>query len=369
MFSAGRSQGRAPRAATRSETLDTGQPREPASAASRLRRIFAKGILVRVTNLGLGFVLMTLVVAIGATNTGNNGLYILVSLFLGTLIVSGVVSRRNVERLQVALDGPAELFAGEPARFGVRLRNGGRLPRKAVLVKIGGAAAPILFARIEPGAEETRGVDLVFPRRGRRRGESLLVYSGFPIGLFRKGRVHETSVERVVYPALRLGRPPRPDPRETESGDPRSRRKGRGAEIRNLRDAVFGDDPRDVHWPQTARQGKFIIKERSAEEGRDALVRVDTRRPDGADADWAARFETAVSDAAGLALQLLARGSRVGLLLGGRLLPPGSGPAHRRALLTALALVAPSMEAESAPPIPVSVTVFAVDVPPAGGRP
>jgi uncharacterized protein (DUF58 family) len=340
--------------------------REPASAAGRLRRIFQTGILVRVTNLGLAFVLMTLVVAIGATNTGNNGLYLLVSLFLGTLVVSGVVSRRNVERLEVALDGPAEVFAGEAARFTVRLRNGGRLPRRAVLVKIGGAAAPILFPRIEPGAEETRGVDLVFPRRGWRSGESLLVYSGFPIGLFRKGRVHETSDERVVYPSLRLGRPPRPDPRETEIGDPRSRRTGRGAEIRNLRDAVFGDDPRDVHWPQTARQGKFIIKERSAEEGRDALVRLDLHQPESADAAWAARFETAVSDAAGLALQLLARGTRVGLLLGPQLLPPGSGPAHRRALLTALALVTPSEGAVGAPPVPPSVTVFTVGVPPVG---
>lgn len=340
--------------------------REPAPAASRLRRIFETGIVVRVTNLGLGFVLMTLVVAIGATNTGNNGLYILVSVFLGTLLVSGVVSRRNVERLRVALDGPAELFAGEAARFTVRLRNGGRLPRRAVLVKIGSAAAPILFARIEPGAEETRGVDLVFPHRGQRGSESLLVYSGFPIGLFRKGRVHQVSDERIVYPSLRLGQPPRPDPRETESGDPRSRRKGRGAEIRNLRDAVFGDDPRDVHWPQTARQGKFIIKERAAEEGRDALVRLDVHRPQSADAAWPARFEAAVSDAAGLALQLLARGSRVGLLLGDHVLPPGSGPAHRRALLTALALVSPSAGAAGTVPVPASVTVFTVDVPPAG---
>jgi uncharacterized protein (DUF58 family) len=271
-----------------------------------------------------------------------------------------------VERLHVSLDGPAEVFAAEPARFTVRLRNAGRLPRKAILVKIGSAAAPILFARIEPGAEETRGVDLVFPRRGRRGAEALLVYSGFPIGLFRKGRIHEVSDERVVYPSLRLGRPPRPDPRETESGDPRSRRSGRGAEIRNLRDAVFGDDPRDVHWPQTARQGKFIIKERSAEEGRDALVHLDVRRPGSADAAWAVRFESAVSEAAGLALQLLARGSRVGLLLGAQILPPGSGPAHRRALLTALALVAPSAETALVPPVPASVTLFTVAVPRAG---
>ena len=340
--------------------------REPASTVRRLKRIFETGILVRVTNLGLGFVLMTLVVAIGATNTGNNGLYLLVSVFLGTLVVSGVVSRRNVERLLVSLEGPAELFAGEPARFTVRLKNGGRRPRRAVLVKIGGAAAPILFPRIEPGTEESRGVDLVFPRRGRRVSESLLVYSGFPIGLFRKGRVHEASDERIVYPALRIGPSPRPDPRTAECGETRTRRQGRGAEIRNLRDAVFGDDPRDVHWPQTARQGKFIIKERSAEEGRDALVVLEVHRPPGAGASWDLRFEAAVSDAAGLAMQLLARGSRVGLLLGSELLPPGSGPAHRRALLSSLALVAPAAGAPRAIPVPATVNVFTVAVSPAG---
>ncbi len=331
----------------------------------RLARWFAGGILVRVTNLGLGFILMTLVVAIGATNTGNNGLYVLVSLFLGALVVSGIVSRRNVDGLSVALDGPAEVFAGEPARFTLRVTNGGRLARRAILVKIGGAAAPLLFPRVEPGGEESRGVDLVFPRRGRRTSESLLVYSGYPIGLFRKGRVSEIRDERVVYPALALSRPPRPDPRDAESGDLRMRRKGRGAEIRNLRDAVFGDDPRDVHWPQTARQGKFIIKDRAAEEGHDAVVALEVEKPARADAAWDSRFEAAVSEAAGLAMQLLARGSRVGLVLGGTVVPPGSGPAHRRALLLALALVGAATSSSRPVPVPPNVSLFFVGVAPA----
>ena len=331
----------------------------------RLRKLFATGLLVRVTNLGLGFILMTLVVAIGATNTGNNGLYTLVSVFLGALVVSGVVSRRNVERLTVSLNGPSEVFANESARFTVRVENGGRLARRAVLVKIGGAAAPLLFPRVEPGAAEVRGVDLVFPKRGRRTSESLLVYSGYPIGLFRKGRLSEIRDERIVFPALALARPPRPDPRDAEGGDPRARRTGRGAEIRNLRDAVFGDDPRDVHWPQTARQGKFIIKERGADEGRDAVVALDVERPRRAGPSWDARFETAVSEAAGLAMQLLARGNRVGLVLGGQVVPPGSGPAHRRALLQALALVAPSSSPPPGVPVPPGIRIFPVGVSPA----
>jgi uncharacterized protein (DUF58 family) len=332
---------------------------ESAAFGARLQKLLHPRILVRVTNLGLGFILLTLVVALAATNTGNNGLYILVSLFLGALVVSGVVSRRNVENVAVELDGPAEIFAGVPVRFTLRLTNHGRLPRCGLLVKISSAAAPILFGRLEPGCPAERGVDLVFPKRGRRSIESLLVYSGYPIGLFRKGRVHPLGDERLVYPAPAAVPYVPPDPREAEGGDPRDRRRGRGAEIRNLRDAGPGDDPRDVHWPQTARQGKFIVKERASEEGRDALVELETHRPAGVDATWDEAFERSVSEAAGLAFLLLARGSRVGLLLGGALVPPGSGPAHRRGLLRALALVEPAREPGRAPSaIPASVAVY-----------
>jgi uncharacterized protein (DUF58 family) len=318
------------------------------------------GILVRVTNLGLGFILMTLVVAIGATNTGNNGLYILVSLFLGALVVSGVVSRRNVERIGAALDGPHDIFAGEPVRFTLTLKNEGRLPRRALLVKISGAAAPILFGELPRGAEASRGVDLVFPRRGRRVIESLLVYSGYPIGLFRKGRLQPLGEERIVYPRPSPPKPLRPDPRDAERGEPRSRLRGRGHEIRNLREAGFGDDPRDVHWPQTARQGRFIVKERTSEEGRDAIVVLDVARPPRPEPGFDALFERSVSEAAGLALDLLARGQRVGLALGARLIPPDSGPAHRRTLLSALALVEATHDAGIPAPFPPGASVFTV---------
>ena len=336
------------------------------ASGARIQKLLHPGILVRVTNVGLGFILMTLVVAVAATNTGNNGLYVLVSLFLGALVVSGVVSRRNVENVTVELDGPAEIFAGVPVRFTLRLTNRGRLPRRALLVKISSAAAPILFGRLDPGRPADRGVDLVFPKRGRRSIESLLLYSGYPIGLFRKGRVHPLTEERLVYPAPAIVHSVPPDPRQAEGGDPRSFLRGRGPEIRNLREAGFGDDPRDVHWPQTARQGKFIVKERASEEGRDALVALDVARPPAAPPSWDAAFERAVSEAAGLALQLLARGNRTGLLLGDVLVPPGAGPAHRRGLLRALALVVPADRPAAPRALPASVAVFRAGAGPKG---
>lgn len=327
----------------------------------RLRKLLDPGVLVRVTNLGLGFVLMTLVVAIGATNTGNNGLYVLLSTFLGALVVSGVVSRRNVEKLVPELDGPDEIFAGEPVRFTLRLRNERRRTRRAILVKIAGAERPLLFPEVAPLATESRGVDLVFGRRGRRKVESLLVYSAYPIGLFRKGRVHADARERIVYPKVSVRPVPRPETRGRDGERSSPLRRGRGSDVRLLREALPGDDPRDLHWPQTARQGVLITRERSTDQGRDAVVALDVSRPAGAPPSWDPRFERAVSEAAGLVLQLLSRGDRVGLLLGDRLLPPGAGTVQRRALLAALALVEPAEgPVPSRPLLPRDVLVYPV---------
>ena len=217
-------------------------------------------------------------------------------------------------------------------------------------MKISSAAAPILFGRLDPGRPAERGVDLVFPKRGRRSIESLLLYSGYPIGLFRKGRCSRCEDERLVYPAPANVPFVPPDPREAEGGDPRDGGRGRGAEIRNLREASFGDDPRDVHWPQTARQGRFIVKERASEEGRDALVALDTHRPSSAGRSWDDAFERAVS-----------RGGRARAAAPHAREPRGapprrtsscrraSGPAHRRGLLRALALVEPGPESGRPP--------------------
>ncbi len=322
----------------------------------RLRRLWDTGILVRVTNLGLGFVLTTLVVAIGATNTGNNGLYILLSLFLSVLVVSGFVSRRNVEEIAVRLEGPQEVFAGDPVRFTVRLSNGGRFAKNAILVKVSGKAAPILFHRIEAGEETARGIDLVFPRRGRHVVESVLVFSAFPIGLFRKGRLHPVAEERIVFPAPSDARVPPPEAISPADDAVDPRRRGRGPEVLRLREAVPGDDPRDLHWPQTARQGRPIVKERAADAGQEALVVVDAHRPPGARAGWDASFEEALRDAAGLALKFLSRGDRVGLVLGSIFIPPAIGPVQRRSILTALALAA----SEEGPALPVALPPGAV---------
>ena len=77
--------------------------------ARRRRRGIPEGI--RITKVGLWYLLLTVIVVVAATNTGNNALYLVLACMLALLLVSGVVSRWNLRHLEVALDPPGDLFA------------------------------------------------------------------------------------------------------------------------------------------------------------------------------------------------------------------------------------------------------------------
>src|SRR6266581_7088496 len=78
---------------------------------------------IRITNFGLGYILMCLVVAIGATNTGNNGLYVVLAGMLAAMVVSGVLSRRNVRGVACTIEPIGEVVAARPALLRLTFEN------------------------------------------------------------------------------------------------------------------------------------------------------------------------------------------------------------------------------------------------------
>ena len=211
-------------------------------------------------------------------------------------------------------------------------------------------------------------MDLVFPHRGRRRAESLLVYSGSRSassgrGGFARWPTSGSSIR--LSGSARRRAPIRARPRAA------IRDRGAGGEApRSGISATRSSATTRATSTGPRRRGRESSSSRSARPRKGGTrwsASTSGARP-GAGPDFEKAFEAAISEAAGLALQLLARGSRVGLVLGGQLLPPGSGPAHRRALLTAFALVEPSKDPAPAAVVPPpSISVFSVAVR-SGGR-
>ncbi len=311
---------------------------------------------IRITKVGLWYVLFAVLVAIAATNTGNNALYLVVAVMLGTLVVSGVASRHNVDGLAVDLHVEDDVYANHPVRVAFTLRNRSRwLSHWLLLVSasLSGSSstsggAPRLVPYL-PGRGESRGrLEMLFPRRGRHAIRAVHVSSLFPFGFFRKGVRYHVGRELLVLPELY----PMASAEVQETarhGEEAVARPGWGHGLYALRGFRQGDDPRGIHWKQTARTGEMIYMERESEESRRLAILFDNGVGALADEDERQRFERLVSEAATTAVDHLEHGFEVELVTRDRRVPFGTGRRHRYALLETLALVEP--EEPSAGPL------------------
>ena len=304
-----------------------------------VRRTVPEGI--RITRVGVWYVVLTLLVSVPAANTGNNALYLVEAALLAVLVVSGFLSRGNLRRLEVEFEPPGELYVDEPAALAFRLRTRGRwLGRRLLEVTGPAGSSTTLVAYLAPRRPHRLTVDIRPERRGRLPVPYLHLASIYPLGLFRKGLRYRIEGELLVFPAilpaaeLRLA--------GVAAGDEQQMRKaGRGHELFSLRRFRPGDDPRGIHWKQSARTGSLVYLEREAEEGKRLSVVLDNGVAPLADADAEHRFERLVSRAASAAHHHLARGWEVELLLRDGGVGFGRGRSHRLRILEALALVEP----------------------------
>ncbi len=254
------------------------------------RRFFSRRAVpegIRITTVGLWYVLLTVLVAIAATNTGNNALYMVLALMFSVLILSGVASRENVRGLEAALEPPGEVFANRPFTIGFTLRSrAARLPALVPAVHrlaLGAAAAHPLPAA--PGQEHRPARDdgrhaRLPPLPVRSRVEPL------PLRLLPQGVRYRVDFEVLVFPELfPAGGSSSPRKSSTSATIPAAAR-GWGHDLYSLRRFRRGDDPRGIHWKQTARTGELIFTERATERSRrlsivfdNAVGELDGRRP------------------------------------------------------------------------------------------
>jgi uncharacterized protein (DUF58 family) len=303
------------------------------------RRPVPEGI--RITTVGLWFVLLSILVAIAATNTGNNALYTVLAAMFAILIVSGFLSRENVRGLEVELESPGEVFANRPFSLGFVLKSRARVfPRWFLLFTVSRSAQPLLVPHLPRRGRSVGHLEMLIAARGHHRLPYAHVSSLFPFGFFRKGVRYPVELELLVFPEIFPAAGNQLEDAD-RSGEEASRRSGQGHGLYALRDYRYGDDPRGIHWKQTARTGMMVYMEREAERSRRLSILFDNGVGDLADEERRNRFERLVSEAATAALDHLARGYEVELVTRERALGFAGGARQRLAILEALALVMP----------------------------
>ncbi|HKY31801.1 MAG TPA: DUF58 domain-containing protein [Candidatus Polarisedimenticolia bacterium] len=281
--------------------------------------------------MGLRLAVLSAAIALAAINTGNNLLYLMLSLVLGLAAVSVAAARLAVGTLAVHVRLPDEAVCGRPMVATVRVRGRFRfLPQTWIDVTLAGPPCSIRWTVALPAAtgQAAAAVQAIPVRRGLYERLPVIASTGYPLDLRIARRRLAWEGSLAVLPAFEPIRSLRwpggsAGARPGEASSPRQA--GAGVDLRTLRAYAPGDDARRIDWRSTARSGTAMVREFDRDEERRLRLVLDTEAP----SDEA--FEAVVSLAAAIAD--LARRERLELSLelpGGRVLTDQA--AIRRAL-------------------------------------
>ncbi|MDP9191191.1 MAG: DUF58 domain-containing protein [Acidobacteriota bacterium] len=320
-------------------------PKEPwaTDAAGRAGRAgFEFDGVVRLTKVGSTYIMATVILAISAINTGNNAIYIAVTLMLGCLLLSGIASKSGLKHLSVEILNIEEAWAGRPAEGSLRIRNDSRIWNVRDVVLVSEAlAAPVLVPLAARRREVTVTAAFLFPRRGLAHVSAIDSYTRYPFGFVLKKRRLRVSSDVIVYPRILSDDQSHDRFRAVFGEDSPAGRPGAGNEVHAFREYARGDSLRQVHWKKSASLGRWIMKQPEADTARSLHIVVDPYKPRGVTDDT---FEEMISEAATLLHGALRDGLDVTLALPRvTLRVRESGPAA--SLFRALAL----LEAEHEP--------------------
>lgn len=305
-----------------------------ARAREWLRRKMRPPRRLRITRTGRTYLMVTLGVGMGALNTGNNLLYLLLGLLLSVIILSGLLSERALRDLTVERLGTDGAFAKEPSPFRWALRRKrGHAFALEVREVAEGVTGHARLAWLPPGPAQVVRGQVSFPRRGPTPLSVVEVSTEWPLGLFNKSRRFDLESVIEVFPARVSPDGSSPTAESGPVGDvERPRHLDGQGDLAGLRELADGEDARRIHWLKSATAGRLLRTEREREEHHSVTLEM----PVGL---TGAALERACERLAAEATRLIHLGHEVGMRLPGRDLIPAPGTAQLRRLLRELSRI------------------------------
>ncbi len=290
------------------------------------------------TREGIGFIIILFLVGIAAINTGNNLLYLVVSMLLSLIIISGIMSESTLRNITIKRSAIYHTFAGKPALITWKVSSEKRYTASYSFIveeiPVEDMTSMDLYTlKLNPKGTFTRNIKYIFNRRGLYTLKGFKISTRFPFGLFTKGREESVKTEVLVFPRIKpLKHIP---PHGIITGDYTQRKKGTGSQPYTLRDYTTADDSRLIHWKSTAKSLKLLAKEFEKEGDRRALIILQNY----GQTTLNDRFEELVEHAASLANYLINKGCSVGLKTMDLEVPCRGGKKQLFAILRTLAIV------------------------------
>ncbi|MEW6705867.1 MAG: DUF58 domain-containing protein [Pseudomonadota bacterium] len=290
-------------------------------------------IYILPTKAGFVYALTLLVMLVASINYQLNLGYVLTFLLAGSGLTSIHLTHGTLRGLTLHLRPPPPVFAQQPALLEIVVASSGRMSH-GVLLRLesdDGQEQPRAPVWVDVPAQGQASARLSFvpPRRGWHDVPTVRAETRYPFGLFRAWTLWRPASRVLAYPAPEQPAAPLPAA-QSAGGEAGRSRPSEGGEFEGVRAYQRGDAPRRVVWKKVARSGELV--------SRDTHVALQQQLwLDFQAAQWPDR-ERRLSRLAAWILAAEHAGIAHGLRLPGLELPPGSGPAHQRQALEALAL-------------------------------
>lgn len=301
---------------------------EPGEVFLNRRRVF-----IVPTGPGIGFAALLVVLLVGSTNYTLGLGFALTFVLAMCGMVDMLYTFRNLAYLHLAPGACGPVFAGDEARFELRVFNRSKLDRYAVWIDFLQAGEP--RHPLDVPSHTSSAVTLACPteRRGYLAAPRVRLLTRFPLGLFRAWSYWQPDSRVLVYPFPEPGAPPLPI-----AGIAAMDGVGRAGhdDFAGVRSYQPGDSMRHLAWRQIARLdpslgGQIVTKH--FEGGARAELVLDFDALPGS-----MHTELRLSRMTRWVLDAEQRAVPYALRLGALSIAPSCGAAHSAACLRALAL-------------------------------
>ncbi|MFF7708490.1 DUF58 domain-containing protein [Pseudomonas sp. NPDC007930] len=276
---------------------------------------------------GLGYALTLALILLAAINYQNSMAYVLVFVLGSLFIVTILHTYRNLSGLQVGSAAPAAVFAGEQARFTLRLESTGKAHQA---IAVGWGREPLASADLLPA--HVQWLELPWPtqQRGWLAAPRVRLSTQFPLGLLCAWSWVRSDQRVLVYPQPLAGDLPLQPASADEHEQVGLQVVGQGTDdFQGLKAYEPGDTWRRLNWKAWSRGGPLLIKAFGEQRGQEVALDFLALR---------GGTEQRLSILCHWVLQLTEQQRPFALRLPGVALPPACDEAHREACLRALAL-------------------------------
>jgi uncharacterized protein (DUF58 family) len=310
-----------PRPANLSKLLRTARPTQESALLDR------RHVYILPSKAGVVFGLMLLGMLVGSINYSLNLGYALTFWLAGLGLVGMLATWRNLAHLQLAPGKAQPVFAGEIARFPLRISEHKGRARYAIGLRFKNETA--IYGDVAANDESPVVLETPAKQRGWLKPGRVTVFTRFPLGLFHTWGYADLDLTCLVYPMPAAHNLPlphampwqHPQGLQSTSGDD---------DLSGLRNYRLGDSMRRVDWKASSREQGMFTK---TFEGQGQLAPwLDWDALPGHDA------EHKLSQLTRWVLDAHEAGVAFGLRLPGQTLNPASDENHFLEALKALAL-------------------------------